>query len=161
VRTDNRIKREHFQGRFAAGLICSADAGRPRKTDHPCTGRAFRAALDTEDEPSTPRADVRLALAVLIIFSRARERRPYDEFWHILQDPYPNEYSEMMRGVRRHQEIHTCFEDIARDQGVPRYDDYRAKLSDLVIGPDRHRWRPGRAFGRADDASAKPDTPDG
>ena len=63
----------------------------------------FRAALDAEDKPSTPRADVRLALAVLFIFSRARERRPYDEFWLILRDPYPNEYSEMMLGVRRHQ----------------------------------------------------------
>lgn len=116
-------------------------------------GVLMRAALDTREQPAKPGPDVRLALAVLFGFSRSGERAPYDEFWRCLRDPYAKEFSDAMRGYRRKREATALLRRITRDVGASEQGEYQNRLSDLVVGPPKHRWRPGSAFGASDKAS--------
>jgi hypothetical protein len=103
-------------------------------------------------EAVQPLVSTRLALAVLFSFSRSGERKHYDEFWRELQDPHAEAYSDSMGATLRANALHTCFEWITRDVGAPGNVGYRAMIDDLVRGPPKHRWRPGRAFSPVESA---------
>lgn len=77
--------------------------------------------------PVEPDISVRLALAFLFTCGKSRERRIYDEFWKLLNDPgLPDGcQSDYIRGTS----ADSCIKGIISDVGAPHTPEYWQALS--------------------------------
>ncbi|MGB5076821.1 MAG: SOS response-associated peptidase family protein [Sphingorhabdus sp.] len=82
------------------------------------------------DAPLRPSLSVRFALAYLFSVSRSPDRKLYDSFWKIIQDPHAMAYCEGDSQYLRITKARSCLTAMVRQAGLPLTPEFFIALSD-------------------------------